>query len=253
VREPVLSFDLGMAAYIVLDADGFYNVQVSLFGSGSTGSQPMEAYHPTGFLSVPRDPDVDPEGKPRLGANVLYAWEGNQAHAILLNDPRVMGLLPAVKKGGAAWYAHLPNNKVAFSLFDGDDGTFQIYVPHGTTGTTIAIDVRDPDNVSIQLQHGLGHGITIEGNGKHAIQIRNRANNAAVIVDDDQVTVNGTLQVQGGVAMGGAGAKTLANSLLVDWINTVLRPALAAAPVGGGPIVVAEPPAGVITTTTKAA
>jgi hypothetical protein len=249
--EPALSFDLGMASYVVRDADGFYNVQVSLFATRAGGSQPMEAYHPTGFLAVPRDPAVDPEGKPRLGASTLYGYEGNQVHAILLNDPRVMALLPEVKRGGSIQYAHLPNDKVAFSLYDGDNGTFQIYVPHGATATTIAIDVRDPDNVSIQLQHGLGHGITIEGSAKHAIQMRNRANNVAVIVDDDQVTVNGTLQVQGGVAMGGAEALPLANATLITWITTVLLPALAAAP--GGPITVAAPPAGALTTTTKGA
>lgn len=124
-----LAFDLGMSAYTARDADGFYTVQIVGFGSG--GSQPVEAYHPAGFLGRPRDPDVDPGGAPKLGPTLLYGQEGNQTHALLLNDPRVAGRLPEVKRGGSMQYADT-GASVAYALFDGDDGTWTLKVGETT-------------------------------------------------------------------------------------------------------------------------
>jgi hypothetical protein len=128
-----IAFDLGMCAYTVRDPDGFYRVQISEFGSG--GSQPVETYHPAGFLGRPRDPDVDPEGAARLGPTVLYGYEGNQRHALVLSDPRVAGRLPEVKRGGSMQYADTGTD-VAYALFDGDDGSWTLKVG----GNTVVVD-----------------------------------------------------------------------------------------------------------------
>jgi hypothetical protein len=129
-----LQFDLGMASYTARDADGFYRLQVRLFGDA--GSQPFEAYHPAGFLGRPRDPDVGPDGAPKLGPTVLYGYEGNQGHALPLNDPRVMPLLPEVKLGGSIQYAHLADGSVSYALFDGDTGAWTLKVG----GTTVKVE-----------------------------------------------------------------------------------------------------------------
>lgn len=120
-----ISFDLGMSAYTARDADGFYTVQIVQFGAG--GNQPVEAYHAAGFLGRPRDPDVDPSGTPKLGPSVLYGQEGNQTHALLLNDPRVAGRLPEVKRGGSMQYADTGTG-VSYALFDGDTGAWTLHV-----------------------------------------------------------------------------------------------------------------------------
>ncbi len=124
-----IAWDVGMSAYTTRDADGFYRVQIA--GFANAGSQPLEAYHPVGFLGRQRDPEVDPSGAPKLGPTTLYGWEGNQGHALPLSDPRVIALLPEVKGGGSIQYAHLASG-VSYVLLDGDDGTCTIKVGNTT-------------------------------------------------------------------------------------------------------------------------
>jgi len=242
-----MEWDLGVATYTLRTEDGFYEVQLDLYGAEETGAPAMEAYHPCGFIGRPRDPDVDPDGTPTLGATVLYGFEGNQGHALHLNDPRVAPLLPEVKKGGAMVYAHRADGKVSFELFDGDDGTWQVYVPSGSTASTIAIDARDPEMVSIQLQHGKGHGITLDGDG--VVQLRNRTNTVSISLTDDEAIINsGTLRIQAGVVMGGDAAAPLAKAAeLLAWVTAVQA---ACAPAG---ITIPPLPPSVATVNTKGA
>jgi hypothetical protein len=124
-----IPFDLGMSAYTARDADGFYRIQIA--GFTNAGSQPLEAYHPVGFLGRQRDPEVDAAGAPKLGPTTLYGYEGNQGHALPLSDPRAMALLPEVKLGGSIQYAHLASG-VAYALFDGDTGAWTLRVGSNT-------------------------------------------------------------------------------------------------------------------------
>jgi hypothetical protein len=128
-----IAWDVGMSAYTTRDADGFYRVQIA--GFAKAGSQPFEAYHPVGFLGRQRDPEVDPSGAPKLGPTTLYGLEGNQGHAILLNDPRAAGRLPEVKLGGSMQYADTGGD-VAYALFDGDTGAWTLKVG----GTTVKVE-----------------------------------------------------------------------------------------------------------------
>lgn len=234
--------------------EGFLRLTADPYGDAQGGGTPLESASPFGFLSRPRDPDVDGDGAPLAAgaAGLLVLEHGGHDYAIPTQDPRFAAKLPEVKKGGSMQYAITAEGKAAFSLFDGDHGTWQVYVPHGETASTIAIDTRDSAKASIQLQHGAGMGITLEAGGKHPVIIRNRTNTVAIVVNDDEVIVNsGVVRIQGGVVMGGEAAKPLVTAELIAWITGALLPKLAAAP--GGPITVDPPPASALTANTKAA
>lgn len=207
---PELSFDLGMSAFTTRDADGFYRVQID--GYGDAGGQPMESYHPCGLFGRPRDPAVDPNALVDVGATVLYAEEGNKAHAVHLNDPRAMAGLPEVKKGGVMMYAHRGDSKATFQLMDGDNGTWQLYVQHGSTASTIAVDVSTPGAESIQILHGSGMGISLKAGGKNSVVIHNKAGNAYVEVNDDGIVLNGNIRVNGAMVVGNGALPVLVGS-----------------------------------------
>lgn len=252
---PDLSFDLGMTAMTTRDADGFYRVQID--GYGDAGGQPMEAYHPCGFFGRPRDPVVDPSALVDVGATVLYAEEGNKAHAIHLNDPRAMSGLPEVKKGGTIAYPHRADSKASFELFDGDNGSFQLYVAYGSTAATIAIDVSTHGAESIQIVHGAGMRIAMTAGGKNSVVIHNRTGDAYVEVNDDGVNINGNSKVVGSVVAGNVAAaqSVVLGDGLLAWIaqvNVALIAAAAASGLSPNPTIVAPTAVPIVSQTLKA-
>lgn len=136
-----MKFDLYTASYSDIDPDGFVGIELDLFGEQEAGAPPAELHSPFGFLSRPLDPDVDADGNATLGCQALVADEGGTRHAWLGSDPRIIPLLPSLKKGEALFYGAKGqfvrmHEDGQISLFTTDDGTMN--------GNTIAMEVR-PD------------------------------------------------------------------------------------------------------------
>lgn len=249
----MVTWDFRFCVLTERSEDGFVMLAADPYGEEGAlagATVPLESASPFGFLSVPRDPDTDGAGNvSAAGACGLLVLEhGGQDYAIPVQDPRYAAALPPVKKGGSMQYATLPELKVAFSLFDGDNGTYQVYVPVGDSGHTIALNAQS-DAESITIQHAKGHAVTLDKDGN--IQLRNEDNTVSITVTSSEVIINaGVVRIQGGVVMGGDAAGTLLKATeTLAWITGVLLPALASAP--GGPITVAAPPAAVATVNTK--
>jgi hypothetical protein len=96
---------------------------------GASGGLPLEACHPYGFRSRPRDADVDADGNPTRGAGLLVIERGGgDDGAIPTQDPRVE--LPDEGKGGAQVYAWTGSG-VSYVLVAGS-GNITISVGGGT-------------------------------------------------------------------------------------------------------------------------
>lgn len=124
--------DMLIARFSEIDADGFIGVQVDNYGAKAEFGA-VEAHHPFGFISRPRDPDLDGDGNVKLGCTVLRLAEGNESHVIVLGDPRYTALLPAAtkKKGGSTQYAVTVDGAVSYAALDGDDGSYKLKIPSG--------------------------------------------------------------------------------------------------------------------------
>ena len=201
----VMATDIQVATLTEYDGDGFLGVSVDAVGGAESGLPPAELQHPLGLISRSRDPDVDGEGTPTLGAGVLRLTEGAADHCIALGDPRATPKLPRLEKGGVALYADTGAAVLPFTLLSGLDGSWQLYVPYGSspaTAMTIAVSVTDAGAESIQIVHGAGMRITMAAGGKNSIVLVNKAGDAYVEINDDGVTFNGNAQLVGGLAVG---------------------------------------------------
>lgn len=176
---------------------------------------PYNDIQPLGLRSRPRDPDAGPDGKPTLGAGLLTALLGHLGFAMPTTDPRALTRIPPAKKGGTCLHSTGP--VVGFLNIDGETGTMMQYVPYSLDGDgnpqkslVISIDTSTSGQENIQIRHGEGHGITIMKDAKNSIVINNKAGDACIIVDDDGITLNGNVKINGGVVLGDiAGAQPL--------------------------------------------
>lgn len=122
-----------------VDTDGFLNIQPAYSGAppgitgGPGGGPGMVPLYPSGFLSRPRDPDVDAEGTPSFGASCAYFYYGDQGYALPLFDSRLVAVVPAPEKGGWVQWADTGNGVVSLLTMSGTDGTVAITVPTGAT------------------------------------------------------------------------------------------------------------------------
>lgn len=94
------------------DVDGFLGIQYDAEGEQQSGVPPTETHGLGGLLHRPLDPVVDPvsgEVDPAKSANVLLGWQGGQAHAFALEDPRVVPLLPIARPGETILYGAAGN------------------------------------------------------------------------------------------------------------------------------------------------
>lgn len=200
----VMATDIQVATLTEYDADGFPGVSVDAIGGAAAGLPSAELHHPLGLIARPRDPDVDGEGTPTMGATVLRLTEGAADHGIALGDPRATPKLPRLEKGGVALYADTGAAVLPFALLSGATGSFQLYVPYGSpaTAATIAVDVSAEGAESIQIVHGSGMRITMTAGGLNSIVVTNKAGDAYVEVNDNGITLNGNLQATGALAVG---------------------------------------------------
>ena len=93
----------------------------------------VEACHPYGFRSRPRDPDADANGVPTKGAGLLLLdFGGGDEGGIPTQDPRVE--LADEGKGGAQLYAWT-GSAVSSIVLSGDDGKVRVTAPETIIGS----------------------------------------------------------------------------------------------------------------------
>lgn len=194
---------------------GFLGVQIDGMGEGAT-MPIVELHHPYGFLSRPRAPEAEGDG-----CDLLFAYEGSKGHALLaLADGRHTPLLPGVKEGGSIQYGINAGKKPTFALIDGDDGSYQVYVPTKHTGDaasacTFAIDVSEQDKEAIQLLHACGLGLHMDAE-TNTLTLHNHDGSASILLNADGIILSGNVKVPGGVTMGGDGAQPLTSDPLLQ-------------------------------------
>lgn len=132
-------------------SDGFLTVQVLGAGAGST-TEATQVSHTFGFVSRPRDPDVDASGNVNAGSTVVYAWEGARQVAWFDDDPRVTPRLPRLVKGSSLQYAILPDGQLSYIRLSGSDGSLDVYVPGQATGSYISL--TDAGGLDINTPYG---------------------------------------------------------------------------------------------------
>ena len=185
-------WDLGVSCLSEYDPDGFLGFQVDVYGEQQSGAPPFEAHYPTGIVSRHRDPDTGSDGLPTLGGNILYAWEGNTGYAFPMADPRAIGRLPRIKKGGTCVYADTgASGKPSFIAFDGDNGSQQTYVGYGSKAHSFSLLTTPGGAEAVALVHGEGMALTMAAGGKRSAILKNAAGDSYVELNDDGFTCNG--------------------------------------------------------------
>lgn len=159
-----LLWRMHVATYSEVDDNGFIGIQFDAFGEGDSGMPTVEAHFLDGYMCRPLDPDVDSEGKPSFGCNVLVAWEGHQAHVIPLSDSRKRPLLPVLQKGermiyGATGSFVRMHADGRISLFTTDDAT--------PNGKTVALQVM-PDGLLFSSPWGT---LKFDNSGFHLLHV----------------------------------------------------------------------------------
>lgn len=158
----MIEFRIHQISYSENDDNGFIGVQFDAFGEQKSGMPTVEAHFPTGYAARPLDPLVDPDGNPQFGCNVLVGWEGQEAHAWPLSDPRSRLVTALLQKGEAMMFG-APGNFVRMhadgriSLFTTDDNT--------PNGKTVALQVK-PDGFLFSAPWGK---ITFDATGFHVL------------------------------------------------------------------------------------
>lgn len=158
------TWDLGMVALSEYDADGWLGVSYDAYGEQNSGIHPAELHSPHGFYSRPLDPDTDGAGNPTIGCNVWWSWEGNDAHAMLGSDPRLVANLPPLLKGEAIFYGPKAN----FARCHADGSISMLTTDDGTvTGQSIFCKVS-PDGFAWVAPWGK---MTFDATGFHVITV----------------------------------------------------------------------------------
>jgi hypothetical protein len=147
-----------------IDDSGFIGIQFDAFGEQDSGMPTIELHHQLGFLSRPPDPTVGADGEIAFGANVLIAEDGEERHAWLAADPRLIPKLPSLQPGDALMYGSAGNfvrchADGRVSLFTTDDGT--------VNGKTVAFQVM-PDGF---LMSGPWGSLKFDASGFHVQHI----------------------------------------------------------------------------------
>ncbi len=103
----------------------------------SGGSLPLDACHPYGMRSRPRDPDKDSQGNPTAACGLLIIERGGgDDGALPTQDPRIT-TLPDEGKGGVQLYAWT-GSAVSSVVLSGDDGKARVTAPETIIGSEAA-------------------------------------------------------------------------------------------------------------------
>lgn len=147
-------------------ASGFIVVQCQSLGTdGNQGY--FTLHHFAGFRAQPRDLDGE-----EAGHDLLIGDEGTRGHAWLLEDTRVLPLLPDEGKGGSLQYAVTSSAKVSYVMAKGSDGSIVLHVHE--------------DAESIRIEHG-DDGPSIEVN-KDRVELGGQGAGGDAVYDDGSFT-----------------------------------------------------------------
>lgn len=196
-----LAWDIGTCT-VTTYVDGELVGQVSRY-SGAGGA-PYQVHSPYGFRSRPTDPDSD-----GVGAQALYAIEGNEGHVWFLSDSRDDDKVPKLDKGGSVQHNALGSFGVLANKSDTKDGTYTLYVPvafdgagKATKAHVLTIGLDGNGKRSITLLHADGMHISMLEGGKNGVVIANKANDAWIEINDDGVSINGNVKISGNLGSG---------------------------------------------------
>lgn len=200
-----MEFELGLALFTGLDPNGFQIAQYDGHGSDPRVDA-SSLQHSFGFVSRPRDPEVDSEGNPKEGkaCTMWVAHDGDQVHSILGYDPRYVSTFPKLKKGGSMQYS-APGS---FVVLDGDDGTYTAYVPikdgdEVTKAHAFTIGQDGNQKPYVGLIHADGMALLfLEGSAV----LKNKSGSAYIEVNDDGINLSGNVKAVGGMLVGNVAA-----------------------------------------------
>lgn len=157
-----MDFDTGVAALSAYDPDGFLTIGVDVYGGQTAGTGPFEAKFPFGIFGRSRPPTASNSATVKVGATVLWAYNGKQRLAWPLDDPRVWPKLPQASYGTWGAYADTGRADIPVMVLDGTTGSFALRVPHSGAGVSrVLVDVETPGAEEILLANGGGCEVSI--------------------------------------------------------------------------------------------
>lgn len=200
-----LAWDIGTCT-VTTYVDGELVGQVSRY-SGAGGA-PYQVHSPYGFRSRPADPDSD-----GVGAQALYAIEGNEGHVWFLSDSRDDDKVPKLDKGGSVQHNALGSFGVLANKSDTKDGTYTLYIPvefngSGTPTKAHVVTVgKDPNGkANISIVHADGMAIVMDGDAKTVVIKSDDGLASIVLKHGGGIDIFGTkITVFGPLQIGGAG------------------------------------------------
>lgn len=250
-----LELDFGVCALDDYDEDDHPQIQTDSPGvDGSEGTQPAERLMPSGFYSRLLDPEKGPKGEVGLGAPVLVITAGDRRYTIPLNDPRDVGKVPKLRKGGSMVAGGAGEHR-SFLVVDGEDpsgaknaGSITISASYSKGGKKkslgLAFNVRDSGNEEISIVHGEGQRFTMSAKGSRGITLSNAKGDAYAEIGDDGIVLAGESKVQGALTVGSqlGGLPVPIWPKLMDYLQTLEAALLAhVGSIGPNPIVVPTP------------
>lgn len=220
--------------------DGALEVGVELLGSGASG-RPLLPLQPLGLYARPLDPETDAEGNSGAGAGVLYAWQGDDGYAMPTTDPRAIGNVPQGPPGSTCVYAS-GDGITAYHFIDGDTGYHQLLVKYGAEGNEKSLSITldtSGDQPAVTIRHGEGHGIVLTNDKK--ILLEASSGEVYVEINDSKVIVNGDLQVNGAVLLGGASGNKVPTETDINAIKNAVTATINSLTSQGNPVIASVP------------
>jgi hypothetical protein len=211
--------DYGTVTFSEWQGEGFLGVQIDPLGDG--GVPAMQTAHSYGFLARPHDPGAD-----GVGCTVERRRYGSEHFCWLGDDPRSVGWLPRLEKGGSAQYGGSTGRSLTWREIDGETGSVIDYVPvaWGADGVAtkahkIEAGVDGSGAPVVQIVHADGMQILLFEGG---VVVADATGGGYVEVRGGTVTLNGSTKVVGGLDVGGTGGLPVARAPeLIVWATEV--------------------------------
>jgi hypothetical protein len=204
--------ELAVTTWSGHDEDGFPQVAFDSHGEpGSDGKvAAFELQHTFGFVSRPRDPEVDEEKRPipGKGCSIFVGSDGDDTRGMLGFDPRYIPSTPRLTKGSSAQYSATGS----FFVLDGDNAngtaTWYVPIPGSSPPKAHAITVGQDGNgkpfVGFVQSNGLA--ITMLEN---SMVLKNASGSTYVEINDAGVVISGNVRLNGGAILGSDAAVPL--------------------------------------------
>ena len=187
-------------------------------GGANEGAKTMQ---PLGIFARPADPTT------KGGAGALVGRHGDTTFIAPQWDPRNAGTVPQGPTGSMTVYAPQPTLTSYLHLDGGtEEGNAytQLLIKYGDKSLSLTFDTSTDGEENIQIRHGEGHGILFSGDKKVFI---NSANGAVSLeLNDDKIVLNGNVQVNGGLMLGGPSGQPVATTTDLDTIKGAITASL---------------------------